>query len=105
MHCLPLSFAGRFNTMLGKDHNVSDWESSQSGPFADGSNYRAVGANAVPAGKHAVVMNFAYDGGGMGKSGTATVLVDGTESIKVRVVKTIPFRFAGDLGKVVINLK
>jgi arylsulfatase len=62
--------------------------------FADGSNYRAVATNAVPAGKHAVVMNFAYDGGGTGKGGTATVLVDGTEVAKVRVEKTIPFRFS-----------
>ena len=30
----------------------------------------------------------------MGKSGTATVLVDGTEVAKVRVMKTIPFRFS-----------
>ena len=62
--------------------------------FADGSNYRAVSANPVPAGKHAVVMNFSYDGGGMGKSGTAIILVDGIEVATVRVVKTIPFRFS-----------
>ena len=72
-----------------------------------------------------------YDGGGMGKSGTAAILGDGTEGVKVRVVKTIPFRFSpeetldfgedtgtpvdlsydvparftGNLGKVVIDLK
>ncbi len=76
-------------------------------------------------------MDFSYDGGGMGKSGTATILVDGTEVAKVRVVKTIPFRFSteetldfgedtgtpvdmsydvpfkftGELGKIVIDLK
>ena len=99
--------------------------------FADGSNYRAVSASAVPAGKHSVVMNFTYDGGGMGKSGTAAILVDGMEVAKVRVLKTtpfrfsteetldfgedtgtpvdmsydVPFRFSGDLGKVGIELK
>jgi arylsulfatase A-like enzyme len=62
--------------------------------FADGSNYRVVSANAVSAGKHSVVMDFVYDGGGMGKSGTAAILVDGTEVARVRVVKTIPFRFS-----------
>ena len=66
--------------------------------FADGSNYRAVGANAVPAGKHAVVMNFAYDGGGMGKSGTATVLVDGTEVARGPRGEddSVPFLHGGD---------
>ncbi|MBK8335900.1 MAG: arylsulfatase [Sterolibacteriaceae bacterium] len=99
--------------------------------FADGSNYRGVATDAVPAGKHSVVMNFVYDGGGIGKSGTAAVLVDGKEVAKVRVVKTTPFRFSteetldfgedtgtpvdlsydvparfeGKLGKVVIDLK
>lgn len=99
--------------------------------FADGSNYRTVASNAVAAGKHSVVMNFVYDGGGIGKSGTAAVLVDGKEVAKVRVVKTTPFRFSteetldfgedtgtpvdlsydvparfeGTLGKVVIDLK
>ena len=50
--------------------------------------------NVVPAGKHAVVMNFTYDGGGVGKSGTAVITVDGAEVAKVRVVKTTPFRFS-----------
>ncbi len=62
--------------------------------FADGSNYRATSANAVPAGKHSIKMDFTYEGGGMGKSGTATILVDGTEVAKVRVLKTTPFRFS-----------
>jgi hypothetical protein len=99
--------------------------------FADGSNYRAVSANSVPAGKHSVEMDFTYDGGGMGKSGTAAILVDGSEVAKVRVLKTTPFRFSteetldfgedtgtpvdlsydvpfkftGELGKIVIDLK
>ncbi len=98
---------------------------------ADGSNYRAVATDAVSAGKHSVVMDFAYDGGGMGKSGTATVLVDGAEVATARVIKTVPFRFSteetldfgedtgtpvdmaydvpfkftGELGKIVIDLK
>ena len=62
--------------------------------FADGSNYRVVAPNAVPAGDHAVMMNFTYDGGGVGKSGTASILVDGTEVANVRVLKTTPFRFS-----------
>ncbi|MCY3001197.1 MAG: arylsulfatase [Planctomycetota bacterium] len=98
--------------------------------FADGSNYRAVSSNALSNGQHSVLMRFAYDGGGIGKSGTATLLVDGAEVARVRVLKTIPFRFSteetldfgedtgtpvdlsydvpfactGKLGKIVINL-
>ena len=39
--------------------------------FADGSNYRGVAAECRAGWKASVVMNFAYDGGGMGKSGAA----------------------------------
>jgi arylsulfatase len=39
-------------------------------------------------------MNFTYDGGGLGKSGTAAILVDGTEVAQVCVLKTTPFRFS-----------
>lgn len=76
-------------------------------------------------------MDFTYDGGGIGKSGTATILVDGAEVAKVLLPKTVPFRFSteetldfgedtgtpvdmsydvpfkftGKLGKIVIDLK
>lgn len=99
--------------------------------FASGENYRVVAPSALPAGVHKLVMDFVYDGGGMGKSGTAKLLVDGKEVAKVRVEKTIPFRFSteetldfgedtgtpvdmtydipaaftGKLGKIVIDLK
>ena len=99
--------------------------------FASGESYRGVAANALPAGTHKLVMDFTYDGGGMGKSGTAKLLVDGKEVVNVRVEKTSPFRFSteetldfgldtgtpvdlsydvpneftGELGKIVIDLK
>jgi arylsulfatase A-like enzyme len=62
--------------------------------FADGSNYRAVSSKTLTSGKHSVAMNFTYDGGGMGRSGTAAILVDGALVAKVRVLRTIPFRFS-----------
>ncbi|MFN9055471.1 MAG: arylsulfatase [Cyanobacteriota bacterium] len=62
--------------------------------FADGSNYRAVSPKALPAGNHSVAMDFVYDGGGLGKSGTANLLVDGAKVASVRVLKTTPFRFS-----------
>jgi arylsulfatase len=62
--------------------------------FASGENYRVVAPNTLPAGQHKLVMDFVYDGGGMGKSGTAKLVVDGKEVAQVRVEKTIPFRFS-----------
>lgn len=46
--------------------------------MTDSSNYRVVSAVAVPPCQHSVVMNFTYGGGGIGKGGKASVLVDGT---------------------------
>jgi arylsulfatase len=39
-------------------------------------------------------MDFVYDGGGMGKAGTATVSADNTVVATGRVLKTTPFRFS-----------
>jgi arylsulfatase len=41
-------------------------------------------------------MEFKYDGGGVGKGGTATLLVDDKEVAKGRVEKTVPGRFSAD---------
>ena len=41
-------------------------------------------------------MDLAYDGGGIGKGGTATLSVDGKEVAKGRVEKTIPVRITID---------
>lgn len=54
------------------------------------------GKEALAAGKHTLKMDFAYDGGGIGKGGTAAISVDGAEIAKGRVEKTIPIRIALD---------
>lgn len=41
-------------------------------------------------------MDFAYDGGGVGKGGTATLHVDGKQVGEVVVPRTIPYYFAFD---------
>jgi arylsulfatase len=43
-------------------------------------------------------MDFAYDGGGIGKGGTATLSVDGREVAKGRVERTVPIRISLDEG-------
>jgi hypothetical protein len=52
--------------------------------------------NKLAAGKHTVVVDFKYDGPGLGKSGTATLLVDGKEVATGNVPRTIPFRISAD---------
>ena len=42
----------------------------------------------LPAGEHQVRMEFAYDGGGIGKGGTATLFVDGRQVGEGRVERT-----------------
>ncbi|MGH6802003.1 MAG: hypothetical protein ACREC3_01385 [Methyloceanibacter sp.] len=82
-------------------------------------------------GAHTIVFDFKYDGSGLGKGGTGTLLVDGKRVAQGRIERTLPFRlsldetldcgedtgtpvsedyrvpfkFTGDLKKVVIDLK
>jgi hypothetical protein len=50
----------------------------------------------IPAGKHQVRMEFAYDGGGMGKGGNVTLYYDGQEVGQGRVEQTQGFIFSAD---------
>src|SRR4029453_15061454 len=54
------------------------------------------GGEAIPAGTHQLRMEFAYDGGGLAKGGTATLYVDGDEVGEGRVEGTVPMIFSGD---------
>jgi arylsulfatase A-like enzyme len=93
--------------------------------------YTIAASKRLPAGKHVLVMDFAYDGGGVGKGGTATLSVDGEEWAKGRIDETVPtrfsmnegleigrdagmpvvnsyevpFRFTGEIGRVVVRLR
>ena len=51
---------------------------------------------AVPAGTHQVRMEFAYDGGGLAKGGTATLYVDGKQVGEGRVNATVPMIYSAD---------
>jgi arylsulfatase len=93
--------------------------------------YKVQAPDKLAAGKHTVKVDFAYDGGGAGKGGTAMLLVDGKEVAKGRIELTVPvrvsadetldigedtgtpitheyevpFKFTGEIEKVVIDLK
>ena len=48
----------------------------------------------LPEGPVALRVSFDYDGGGLGKGGTATLFVDGAEVARERVEHTVPFVFS-----------
>jgi arylsulfatase len=55
-----------------------------------------VAPQALPAGKATVRLDFAYDGGGLGKGGTATLSVNGSKVADGRVPRTEPMVFSLD---------
>ena len=57
--------------------------------------FKVYGDAPIPAGEHQVRMEFAYDGGGLGKGGTVTLYVDGAEVGEGRVEATVPMIFSG----------
>jgi arylsulfatase len=51
---------------------------------------------ALTAGKHTIVLNFDYAGGGVGKAAKATLMVDGKKAASGDIAKTVPGRFSAD---------
>jgi arylsulfatase A-like enzyme len=58
--------------------------------------YKVYGDGEVPAGRHQVRVEFAYDGGGVGKGGTATLYMDGNKVGEGRIDATVPMVFSAD---------
>ena len=52
----------------------------------------------IPAREHQVRMEFAYDGGGLGKGGTATLYIDGKLVGEGRIDATLAMIFSADDG-------
>jgi arylsulfatase A-like enzyme len=50
----------------------------------------------IPAGKHQVRMEFAYDGGGLGKGGNVSLYYDGKKVGEGRIERTVPMVFSAD---------
>jgi arylsulfatase len=53
-----------------------------------------VGQDALPKGKATIVVDFAYDGGGMGKGGTVTMTANGKKVAGGRLERTVPVQFS-----------
>jgi arylsulfatase len=58
--------------------------------------YNVAGPAKLSPGKHTVVLDFKYDGGGLGKGGVATLSVDGKKAADGKLDRTIPFRISAD---------
>jgi arylsulfatase A-like enzyme len=58
--------------------------------------FHVEGEKEIPSGSHQVRMEFAYDGGGLGKGGTVSLYVDGEKTGEGRVDGTVPMAFSAD---------
>jgi arylsulfatase len=58
--------------------------------------YKVRAESALPTGRHQVRVEFAYDGGGMGKGGQATLFVDGEQVASGHIEHTHLFSFSLD---------
>jgi arylsulfatase len=59
-------------------------------PHQNKDKIRVTASDKLTPGKHKITLNFAYDGGGIGKGGLATLSVDGRKVAERRIDKTAP---------------
>ncbi|HZI25139.1 MAG TPA: arylsulfatase [Chryseolinea sp.] len=59
-------------------------------------SYTINSAQALKPGKHTLVYDFKYDGGGLGKGGVGIIMVDGAKTAEGRIEKTQPGIFSVD---------
>jgi arylsulfatase A-like enzyme len=58
--------------------------------------YTIAGTEKLASGRHVLLVDFKYDGGGLGKGATATINVDDKPVAEGRIERTIPFRVSVD---------
>ena len=123
-----LAQAGRFG---GWSFYLKDGKPTYTYNWLGLQRYMVAAQQAVPAGKATLRFDFAYDGGGPGKGGVGTLLVNGKKVAEGRIDKTqccafsadegadvgadegtpvteaykVPFKFTGKIAKVTIELK
>jgi arylsulfatase A-like enzyme len=90
-----LAQAGRFGGWSlyfkdGKPAYAYNWIGRQT--------YTVASPQALPPGRAAVVLDFAYDGGGRGKGGNATLFANGQKVAEGRIENTNPLMFSADEG-------
>jgi arylsulfatase len=85
--------AGRFG---GWSLYVKDGVPAYDYNFLGLERYTVASPTKLAPGKHTVVFDFAYDGGGPGKGGKGTLMVDGQKVAEGRVERTQPGIFSAD---------
>src|SRR5262249_16322084 len=60
--------------------------------------YTIASPEVLQPGKHTLVFDFKYDGGGLGKSATGTLSADGKQIADGKIEHTVPIRYALDEG-------
>lgn len=88
-----LSQGGRFG---GWSLFMKDGKPAYTYNFLGLSRYTVTAPQALPAGRATVVLDFAYEGGGRGKGGKATLYVNGKPVADGRVERTQPNMFSAD---------
>ena len=88
-----LAQAGRFG---GWSLYLKDGKPTYCYNFLGLEQFRVSAPRALAAGKATVRMNFDYDGGGVGKGGLATILVNGEKAASGRIEKTQMAIFSAD---------
>jgi arylsulfatase len=88
-----LSQGGRFG---GWSLYMKDGKPAYVYNFLGLERYTIAAPEALPAGPVTVTLDFVYDGGGVGKGGKATLLVNGKAVAEGRVEKTQPNIFSAD---------
>ncbi len=58
----------------------------------------------LPSGPATVTYDFVYDGGGLGKGGTGTILVNGKKLISGKIERTIPLIFGTETADVGMDM-
>ena len=92
-HGAILSQGGRFG---GWSLFMKDGKPAYTYNFLGLERYTVTAPRALPAGPATVTLDFAYDGGGVGKGGKATLYVNGRSVAEGRVAKTQPNIFSAD---------
>ena len=88
-----LSQGGRFG---GWSLYMKDGKPAYTYNFLGLARYTVAAPEALPAGPATITLDFAYDGGGPGKGGKATLYVNGKSVAEGRVDKTQPNVFSAD---------
>ena len=87
--------AGRFG---GWSLYLKDGKPMYAYNFLGLKTYKVAATEALPAGKATIRYEFTYDGGGLGKGGTGTILVNGKKVAEGKIDRTQSNFFSADEG-------